>query len=75
MREHIEIGGGMDEMRRLQGEVENLREIEGFYHGRYHAGVLMDQVEHYRWLTWLHKARTHIGMQGGGESGWITGSS
>ena len=42
------VGGGLDELQRLEVEVEDLRERVGFYQGRYHAAVPASQIKHYR---------------------------
>lgn len=39
LRVQVAVGGGMDELRRLWTNVEDLREREGFYQGRYHVVV------------------------------------
>lgn len=39
LRAQVAVGGGLDEMRRLQAKVEDLRERARFYQGRYHAVV------------------------------------
>lgn len=48
LRVQVAVGGGMDELRRLQTEIEDLRERARFYRGRYHAAVPTSQIEHYR---------------------------
>lgn len=48
LRVQMVVGGGLDELRRLQAEVEDLRERAGFYRGRYHTVVPTSQIEHYR---------------------------
>ncbi len=40
LRAQVAVGRGMEELRRLQGEVEDLRERVGLYQGRYHATVI-----------------------------------
>ncbi len=48
LRAQVAVGGGLDELRRLWAEVEDLRERARFYRGRYHAAVPTSQIEHYR---------------------------
>lgn len=75
LRAQVAGGGGLDEVRRLRTEMEELRERVGFYRGRYHAAVPAAQIEHYRRPTRSGTARTHTGMQGGEDSGWSVGGS
>lgn len=63
-------GGGLDEMRRLRTKVKDLRERVGFYKGRYHVVVLVDQIEHYKCLIMIGTISMCTGMGVQGESDW-----
>ena len=73
LQAHVVVGGGIEELRRLRAEVEELRERARFYQGRYYVAITVDRIEHYGWSTRLGTNGTHIGMQGGGDGGWSTG--
>ena len=42
------VGGGMDELQRLEVEAKDLQQRVSFYQGRYYSIVAINKIEHYR---------------------------